>query len=154
MVLDAIVERTRKDVGARKLQTPLSHFEKHLSRSDRSLEDALRAPGSSFILECKKASPSQGLIREDFDPRAIARSYAPFASAISVLTDAPHFQGSHGFLSEVREEVSQPVLCKDFIVDPYQVFEARHHGADAILLMCSLLAPAELAELDDASASS
>ncbi|MFP6685879.1 MAG: bifunctional indole-3-glycerol-phosphate synthase TrpC/phosphoribosylanthranilate isomerase TrpF [Polyangiaceae bacterium] len=147
MVLDAIVQRTRRDVAARKDDTPLHSFDKLIAPSDRSLEDAMRSPGTGFILECKKASPSQGVIRADFDPSAIAASYAPFASAISVLTDAPHFQGSHAYLRQVRQHVRQPVLCKDFIVDPYQIFEARHHGADAVLLMCSLLSSKELAEL-------
>jgi indole-3-glycerol phosphate synthase/phosphoribosylanthranilate isomerase len=152
MALESIARRTRRDVAERKEQKPLSDFESKLIASDRSLASALRKPGTSFILECKKASPSQGLIRPDFDPGAIAKSYAPFADAVSVLTDAPHFQGCHSFLQQVRSQIAHPVLCKDFIVDRYQIFEARHHGADAVLLMCSLLSQHELVDLHGVAA--
>ncbi|MEM1348879.1 MAG: bifunctional indole-3-glycerol-phosphate synthase TrpC/phosphoribosylanthranilate isomerase TrpF [Myxococcota bacterium] len=138
-VLDAIVARTRADLAARKRARPRHTFVSSLRRSTRSLEHALRAPRTGLILECKKASPSKGLIREDFDPRTIARAYAPVADAISVLTDAPYFQGSHEYLTMVRDVVDVPVLCKDFVVDPYQVEEARAFGADAILLMLSVV---------------
>ncbi|QDG54248.1 bifunctional indole-3-glycerol-phosphate synthase TrpC/phosphoribosylanthranilate isomerase TrpF [Persicimonas caeni] len=139
MALEEILERKRADVGERKARRTLESFVDALEPSDRSLEAALRAPRAGFICECKRSSPSQGQIREDFVPVDIARSYAPFADAISVLTDEPYFGGRFEYLREVREAADVPVLCKDFVVDPYQVYEARGHGADAILLMLSVL---------------
>ena len=102
---------------------------------------------AAFILECKKASPSKGLIRQDFDLDAIAGVYKGHASAISVLTDEKYFQGNFDFLPVVRRQVTQPVLCKDFMIDPYQVYLARHYQADAILLMLSVLDDATYREL-------
>ncbi len=90
-------------------------------------------------MECKQASPSRGLIRADYDPARVARDYAGSASAISVLADESFFRGRLEHVRRVRETVPLPVLCKDFIVDPYQVFEARRYGADAVLLMMSVL---------------
>ncbi len=136
MALDAIVAHARADVAARKAGGPSWD---DCAPSDRSLEAVLRAPRTSFVLECKKASPSRGVIRAEYDPVAIARAYAAHADAISVLTNARYFDGSHAHLRAVREAVSLPVLCKDFIVDPWQVREARGHGADAVLLMLSVL---------------
>lgn len=107
--------------------------------SERSLFDALKSGPTGFILECKKASPSKGLIREDFDPVAIGRIYDRYAAAISVLTDERFFQGDFEYLRAVREAVSVPVLCKDFIIDARQLRLARHLGADAALLMLSVL---------------
>ncbi len=138
-VLAEIVARKRKDVAARIAATPLDLLEKKAVPTTRRLGEALRQPGLRFILECKKASPSEGLIRSDFDAKKIAGTYRDFADAVSVLTDAPYFQGGFADLETVRAELSQPVLCKDFIVDPYQVIEARVHGADAVLLMLSVL---------------
>ncbi len=89
--------------------------------------------------ECKKASPSKGLIRRDFDPVTIAKTYGQFASAISVLTETEYFQGSFEYLQAVRKNVPQPVLCKDFIVDTYQVYQARYYGADIILLILAIV---------------
>ncbi|MFQ6370494.1 bifunctional indole-3-glycerol-phosphate synthase TrpC/phosphoribosylanthranilate isomerase TrpF [Shewanella sp. YIC-542] len=108
-------------------------------RSHRSLYRALSGPKASFILECKKASPSKGLIRDDFDPQTIAATYSHYASAVSVLTDEQFFQGSFDFIPLVRSKVDQPILCKDFFISSYQVKLAAHHGADAILLMLSVL---------------
>jgi indole-3-glycerol phosphate synthase/phosphoribosylanthranilate isomerase len=138
-VLDGILEQKRTDVARRKADRPLERVREGLVPSDRSFEAALRRPRMGFILECKAASPSRGQIRHDFDPAQIATSYAPFADAISVLTDQPFFGGELAYLRQVREAADVPVLCKDFVVDPYQVFEAREHGADAILLMMSVL---------------
>lgn len=139
MALAEIVRDKRQAVAARMARRPLASFASEVLPSDRPFAEALRRPRTGFVLECKRASPSQGLIRDPFDPTAIAISYAPFADAISVLTDEPYFQGDHAYLKAVREAAPQPVLCKDFVVDPYQVDEARHAGADAILLMCSVL---------------
>ncbi|MCL2297122.1 MAG: bifunctional indole-3-glycerol-phosphate synthase TrpC/phosphoribosylanthranilate isomerase TrpF [Proteobacteria bacterium] len=138
-VLADIVARKRQDVAARMAKTPLAVLEKQAEPTTRRLADALRRPGLRFILECKKASPSEGLIRPDFDVKKIAETYRGFADAVSVLTDTPYFQGSFADLETVRATLSQPILCKDFVVEPYQVFEARVHGADAVLLMLSVL---------------
>lgn len=139
MALDEILAHKRTEVAARKAGRPLEQFRATLRPSERSLEQALRKPRTGFILECKRASPSQGQIREALDVEAVAAAYGPHADAISVLTDARFFGGSFEDLRQVRERVHQPVLCKDFIVDPYQVYEARLHGADAVLLMLSVL---------------
>lgn len=139
-MLDEILEHKRAEVEQRRSQTPLSNLLERARPTRRgALAEVLSSPHVSFILECKKASPSRGLIREDFDPRMIARAYRARASAISVLTDERYFQGSFDILAKVRHEVDVPVLCKDFITSPYQVVEARVHGADAVLLMLSVL---------------
>ena len=108
-------------------------------RCRRSLAAALRQPHKGFILECKKASPSKGLIRDPFDPVAIASIYQRYAAAISVLTEPDHFAGDFAYLQAVRNSVQVPVICKDFITTPLHVYLARYHGADAILLMLSVL---------------
>ncbi|MCL2012432.1 MAG: bifunctional indole-3-glycerol-phosphate synthase TrpC/phosphoribosylanthranilate isomerase TrpF [Cystobacterineae bacterium] len=138
-LLSEIVQRKRKDVATRIAQTPFDVLKKQAKPTTRRLSEALKKPGLRFILECKKASPSEGLLRADFDAKKIAKSYAGFADAVSVLTDTPYFQGSFENLETVRDALSQPILCKDFIVEPYQIFEARIHGADAVLLMLSVL---------------
>ncbi len=109
-------------------------------------EAALRQPGISFICECKKASPSKGVIAEDFPYLQIAREYeAAGAAAISVLTEPKWFLGSPEYLREIAAEVACPCLRKDFIIDEYQIYEARALGAAAVLLICSLLGDEELA---------
>lgn len=138
-ILGKIVAAKQSWIAARKEAQPLESFQAGLTPSDRDFEGALRAGGTRFILECKKASPSKGLIRNDFNLEAIADVYGKYATAISVLTDEPFFQGDFAFLPRVRARVSQPVLCKDFMIDPYQVYLARHYQADAILLMLSVL---------------
>jgi indole-3-glycerol phosphate synthase/phosphoribosylanthranilate isomerase len=138
-VLHRIVRDKAVWVAARKEQQPLADFEHLLGPSQRSFYHALQGARTAFILECKKASPSKGLIREDFDPAEIAGIYSDYASAISVLTDEKYFQGSFDFLPLVSAAVTQPVLCKDFIIDPYQIYLARHYQADAVLLMLSVL---------------
>ncbi|MCE1704616.1 bifunctional indole-3-glycerol phosphate synthase/phosphoribosylanthranilate isomerase, partial [Enterobacter hormaechei] len=97
--------------------------------SNRHFYQALNSEQTVFILECKKASPSKGVIRQDFDPIQIAKIYQPYATAISVLTDEKYFQGNYEFLRLVSDAVHQPVLCKDFIIDPYQVYLARYYQA-------------------------
>lgn len=126
---------------------PLQDYQHTLRPSDRSLYSALTKPEAGFILECKKASPSKGLIRPDFDPVTLARAYQPYAAAISVLTEPDYFQGSLDYLAAVRGAVHQPILCKDFFINTEQVYRARYFGADAILLMLSVLDDNQYREL-------
>lgn len=137
MVLEAIVARKRHDVAGRKLG--LDEVRHGLGPSRRDLEAALRAPRTGFVLECKKASPSRGVLRDDFDVASLSLSLARHADAISVVTEEESFGGRLQLLRVASEATRLPVLCKDFVVDPYQVFEARKYGADAILLMLSVL---------------
>ena len=138
-VLAKIVADKAIWVDARKQQQPLASFQNAIQPSQRSFYDALQGTRTAFILECKKASPSKGVIREDFDPAVIAGIYKDYASAISVLTDEKYFQGNFEFLTTVSAIAPQPILCKDFIIDPYQIYLARHYQADACLLMLSVL---------------
>jgi indole-3-glycerol phosphate synthase/phosphoribosylanthranilate isomerase len=146
-VLAKIVADKRIWVEARKEQQPLASFQNEVQPSQRHFYDALQGARTAFILECKKASPSKGVIREDFDPARIAGVYKHYASAISVLTDEKYFQGSFDFLPIVSQIAPQPILCKDFIVDPYQIYLARHYQADACLLMLSVLDDDEYRQL-------
>ena len=138
-VLAKIVADKAIWVEARKAQQPLASFQNDVVPSSRRFYDALQGARTAFILECKKASPSKGVIRDDFDPARIAGIYKHHASAISVLTDEKYFQGSFDFLPVVSGIAPQPILCKDFIVDPYQIWLARFYQADACLLMLSVL---------------
>ncbi|EQA5719350.1 bifunctional indole-3-glycerol-phosphate synthase TrpC/phosphoribosylanthranilate isomerase TrpF [Cronobacter dublinensis] len=138
-VLAKIVADKALWVEARKAQQPLASFQNEIVPSARRFYDALQGARTAFILECKQASPSKGVIREDFDPARIAAVYKHHASAISVLTDEKYFQGSVEFLPIVSAIAHQPVLCKDFIIDPYQIYLARFYQADACLLMLSVL---------------
>lgn len=130
-------------------ELPLDSFKDTLKKSERSFYDALTSDRTVFILECKKASPSKGLIRPVFDPVEIASVYRKYASAISVLADEPFFQGRYEYIADVSAAVDVPVLCKDFIFDPYQVYLARHNRADAVLLMLSVLTDEAYTELRD-----
>ena len=147
-VLGKIVADKKIWIAERKVSQPLADFEASLTPSDRPFVAALEAKSPAFILECKKASPSKGLIRTDFDLDAIAQVYGRHASAISVLTDEKYFQGQFDFVTQVRSQVSQPVICKDFIVDAYQIKLARLYQADAVLLMLSVLTDAEYVALN------
>jgi indole-3-glycerol phosphate synthase len=141
-ILDEIMAWKRDEVAQLKLACPVEavQAEVTLAPPPRDFAAALRTPGVSLIAEAKKASPSKGLIREDFDAVALAREYeANGAAAISVLTDEHFFQGSLDYLSAVRRNVGLPVLRKDFVLDPYQVYEARAAGADAVLLIVAAL---------------
>ncbi len=146
-ILGQIVDSKRTEVAQRKIDQPLALFIDEVEPSQKSFFGALKQADVGFILECKKASPSKGLIREDFDLDAICEVYGRFASCISVLTDARYFQGSFDYLRQVTTQVKQPVICKDFFIDTYQVYLARYYGADAILLMLSVLDDHEYREL-------
>lgn len=148
-ILDEIVESKRRQLADQKNDMPLESLKRTLQPSDRDFAAALRSPSPAFILECKKASPSKGLIRSDFDLPSIAKTYHRFASAISVLTEQEYFQGSLSNLGIVRQNARQPILCKDFFVEPYQVYQARHFGADAILLILAILTDEQWHQLYD-----
>ena len=141
-VLQKIVLDKAQWVKAKETEFPLSQFKQNVQKSDRSFYDAL-AKGThqkpAYILECKKASPSKGLIRAEFNLEDIANVYKHYATAVSVLTDEKYFQGNFEFLPLVRGIISQPVLCKDFMISEYQVYLARYYQADAILLMLSVV---------------
>jgi len=143
MALDAILAHKREEVAARKAATSLEALLARAGPSGRSFVSALRAGHPGFILEIKFASPSAGIIRPGADLEPVLESYGRHADAVSVLTDGKFFGGSLQRLQQVRERLSQPLLCKDFILEPYQVVEARVHGADAVLLI--------LAAIDDAT---
>ena len=155
--LDRIIADTREEVAAAQARLPLAALRAEAeSRAEptRGFVDALRATiaagRSGVIAEVTKASPSKGVLREDFRPADIARSYEQHGAAcLSVLTDAPHFQGSVEFLKQARAACALPVLRKDFMIDPYQVYEARAMGADCILLIAASLDDGLMAELED-----
>ncbi|MFN2110012.1 MAG: indole-3-glycerol phosphate synthase TrpC [Anaerolineae bacterium] len=141
-ILDKIIAHKREEVALHKQAKPLVTWkvEAESAAPPRDFLAALRVPGVSLIAEVKKASPSKGLLCPDFDPVGLARTYAANgASAISVLTDARFFQGSLDDLRAVRKTVDIPVLRKDFVVDAYQIYEARAAGADAVLLIVAAL---------------
>lgn len=146
MILDRIVASKKAEVEERKKQLPLETMVmKIVPGEKRPFAKNLKKPGKvSLIAEIKKASPSKGIIRQNFDPLQIAQSYANSgASALSVLTDYPFFQGKPEYLAIIRNVVTLPLLRKDFIIDPYQVYEARLLGADAILLIMAILTDRE-----------
>jgi indole-3-glycerol phosphate synthase len=150
-ILDRIVESKRREIADARRQTPERELERRLPEAPpvRDFRAALERPGRvQVIAEVKKASPSAGLLRADFDPVTIARAYAAHgAAAVSVLTDAPFFQGHLSHLTAVRGAVAPPVLRKDFLLDRYQLLEARCAGADAVLLIAEILNDRELAGL-------
>lgn len=146
-ILDKIVANRRIEIDTLKKSKPLIDFIAELTPTKKDMYAALRRtedkPEAGFIFECKKASPSKGLIRPDFDVKSICQTYDKYASAISVLTDKKYFQGDFEYLKLVTETVNCPVLNKDFFIDTYQVYLARYYGADAILLMLSVLSDDE-----------
>lgn len=150
-ILSEICETKRGEIAAARNQTPEAQLQDRLASIDppRDFLAALQAaPGIGLIAEVKKASPSAGLIREDFDPVAIARTYeAAGAACISCLTDEPYFQGRLEYLTAIRQNVSIPVMRKDFILDRYQVLEARVAGADCILLIAECLDDCSMRDL-------
>ncbi len=151
--LDSVLSNTRAELAARRERTDPAELERRAAaHTPRGFEGALRqaaaAGAPAVIAELKKASPSRGLIRPDFDPAALARTlHAAGATALSVLTDSLYFQGSLSNLRVASAAANLPCLRKDFIVDPFQVLEARAHSADAILLIVAALSDRELTTL-------
>lgn len=149
--LNRILDSKRTD--NEKKRAYRENLKKHLDRSDYSYhglfkERISQAGGINLIAEIKKASPSKGVIREDFDPEAIARIYeGSGVAAISVLTEEEYFQGKAAYLKMVSEKFSRPVLMKDFIIDELQIYEGRYCGASAVLLIVAALSDAELKQL-------
>jgi indole-3-glycerol phosphate synthase/phosphoribosylanthranilate isomerase len=148
-VLGEIVARKRIDVAQRLAGRSLDSLREAARPTERSLRAALARPGARFVMEVKRVSPSQGALRTDVDPAAIAGVYRGAADAVSVLTDAPYFGGSLDDLRVVRAAFDGPILAKDFVVDARQVAEARIAGADAVLVMLSVLDDAEAAAVMD-----
>ena len=153
-ILQRILQRKVEEVAERSHRVPLAELSARCAGLPDTrgfalaLEAKIDADLPAVIAEVKKASPSKGVIREDFDPVTIARSYARVGAAcLSVLTDADFFQGSEDFLRQARDACDLPVLRKDFIVDPYQVYEARAIGADCILLIVAALGDSRMLEL-------
>lgn len=149
-ILDQLAAHARERTEEAKRKLPLVELRNRvqaLPKKNRALEQVIGKPGISFICECKKASPSKGLIASDFPFLQTAEEYeAAGADAISVLTEPKWFLGSDEYLREIAKKVSIPCLRKDFTVDPYMIYEARLLGAAAVLLICSILDPEELRE--------
>lgn len=153
-ILDQIIATKRQEIAERKTSYPVEKLKEMIDElgRPRNFFHAVSKPPAgkavNLIAEVKKASPSAGVIREDFDPVAVAKVYAANgADALSVLTDVRYFQGDLGYLHAVRDAVKLPVLRKDFIVDPWQVYESRAFGADAILLIAECLETSEMIDL-------
>ncbi|MFO7973679.1 MAG: indole-3-glycerol phosphate synthase TrpC [Candidatus Hydrogenedentota bacterium] len=152
MILDEICAHKRTEVETSKRSLPLSTLKERIGEIDapRDFRAALRTPGISLIAEIKRASPSKGVLREELDPVAIGGLYERAgASAVSILTDQKYFQGNLADLTAVRRHVSVPCLRKEFIVDEYQIYEARAAEADAILLIVRALSDQQLQDYLD-----
>ena len=153
-ILQKILNTKQEEIASRSALVSLAQLQIQAASADpvrgfvRSMQQQVALGNPAIIAEIKKASPSKGVIREDFDPPAIAQSYAQAGAAcLSVLTDAQYFQGHETYLQAARTACQLPVIRKDFIVDPYQVYEARAMGADCILLIVSALNDAQLTSL-------
>ena len=157
-ILDKIVDDKKVEVAQRKVQTSVEQFREQICSMPRCRNfykavTKRNNRGINVIAEVKKASPSAGVIREDFDPVAIARVCEKCgADAISVLTDEKYFKGKLEYINQIKQVVDLPILRKDFIIDPWQVYESRVAGADAILLIAEVLVPGELMDLMIAAA--
>lgn len=154
-ILDTIVEAKRREIAEARQRVSLAELEARArdAGSPRDFVAAIRAKRPAVIAEIKRASPSKGLLRQDYDPAAIARSYEKAGAAcLSVLTDVQFFQGAPEHLVAARAACALPVLRKDFVVNPYQVYEARALGADCILLIAACLARAQMQELEACAA--
>lgn len=153
-ILKKILSRKVEEIAERSGKVPLSELSARLDEASpvrhfvEAIEVKIGLDEAAVIAEIKKASPSKGILREDFDPAEIARSYQRHGAAcLSVLTDRDFFQGDETYLVQAREACALPVIRKDFIIDPYQVYEARAIGADCILLIVAALNDAQLSEL-------
>lgn len=158
-ILKKILQRKEEEVRARQAEKSFAALEEGLAAAPEprsfaaALHEKIAAGLPAVIAEIKKASPSKGVLRENFQPAEIAVSYARAGAAcLSVLTDVDFFQGSDAYLQQAREACSLPVLRKDFIIDPYQVLEARVMGADCILLIVAALSDTQLSTLSAAAA--
>jgi len=146
-MLDRIIAQKREEVEQRKRSMPLSLLEKRMAHQKAPLDFALALDGdhTRLIAEVKRSSPSRGVLCPNFNPVELTKSYAQGgAAAISVLTEANYFEGSIDYLAAIREEVHLPLLRKDFIFDPYQVYESSAYGADALLLIVAILSQEQL----------
>jgi indole-3-glycerol phosphate synthase len=149
MILDQIVAAKRQEVASLKKTTPLARFQQAVSNLPpaRDFRQAISDKPCAIIAEVKRSSPSKGRIRADFDPVQIARIYQEHgAQAVSVLTDEQFFEGKGEYVAAIKKVVALPVLRKDFIIDPYQIYETRILGADALLLIVAILAQGQLQE--------
>ena len=152
-ILDQLADHARERVAAAKAALSLADLRRQaeaLPKGDFAFEKVIRKPGMSFICECKKASPSKGLIAPDFPYLEIAKAYeAAGADCVSVLTEPKWFLGSDGYLRDIAAAVSIPCLRKDFTVDEYMIWRAKLLGASAVLLICAILTPRQLGEYLD-----
>ncbi|MCY3908875.1 MAG: indole-3-glycerol phosphate synthase TrpC, partial [Cyanobacteria bacterium MAG COS3_bin_20] len=156
-ILEKIVWEKDREIDAARDKVPLDNLKQQIAKlpPTKDFLGALQAAATkpAVIAEVKKASPSKGVIREDFDPVAIAKAYAAGgASCLSVLTDKTFFQGGFDVLVQVRQAVDLPLLCKEFVLSPYQLFQARAAGADAVLLIAAILSDQDLRYLNKAAA--
>jgi len=138
-LLTTIIHNKKKWIKQRQLRQPLAQFQSFVIPSNRNFEQSLKKNHPFFILECKKSSPTCGILNSKFNLNSILNEYKTYATAVSILTDEQYFHGKFEYLLEASQLVHQPILSKDFFIDPYQIFLARYYKADAILLMLSIL---------------